>query len=154
MTAKTHHYWMEKAQEQAVLAEKAGEVPVGAIVVYQDKIVGRGYNQPIQHHNPTLHAEIVAIHDAGLALCNYRLPGTTLYVTLEPCLMCVGAMVHARIKQLVFGAKDPKSGAAGTVLDGFSLPGLNHRVQVAGGVMSDECSAQLKRYFKARRKLG
>jgi len=142
---------MERALELARRAAEEGEVPVGAVLVRDGEVLGEGWNQPIQRHDPTAHAEIVALRAAGQAAGNYRLPGSTLYVTLEPCLMCTGAMVHARIARLVYGAADDKRGAAGSRLDAFSLPGLNHRVQVSGGVLGGECSELLRAFFRARR---
>lgn len=128
-----------------------GEVPVGAVVVQDNAIVGRGGNAPIAHNDPTAHAEIAALRDAGRTLGNYRLAGCSLYVTLEPCVMCAGAMMHARIKRLVFGARDPKTGAAGSVVDLFAEARLNHHTEVEGGMRSDECGALLSQFFAARR---
>lgn len=128
-----------------------GEVPVGAVLVLDDAIIGTGRNQPIGCHDPTAHAEIMALRAGGMALGNYRLPGTTLYVTLEPCLMCVGAMIHARVARLVFGATDPKVGSVTSLCRALETPGLNHTVEVSGGVLADECSDVLKRFFQTRR---
>jgi tRNA(adenine34) deaminase len=136
------------------LAEEAwrqGEVPVGAVVVADGTIVGRGFNAPIERRDPTAHAEIAALRDAARALGNYRLPGCDLYVTLEPCPMCAGAIMQARIRRLVYGAADPKTGACGSVVDLFAESRLNHRTAVAGGVLADECGALLKRFFAERR---
>jgi tRNA(adenine34) deaminase len=132
-------------------AEAAGEVPVGAVLVRDDQLVAEGWNQPIGSHDPTAHAEVVALRAAGASLGNYRLAGTTLYVTLEPCLMCVGAIVHARVERLVFGARDPKSGAVTSLYRGFELAGLNHRVAVTAGIMATECGELLRNFFRARR---
>jgi tRNA(adenine34) deaminase len=132
-------------------AAARGEVPVGAIVVLDDAIVGRGGNAPIAHNDPAAHAEIAALRDAGRALGNYRLPGCTLYVTLEPCAMCAGAIMHARIARLVFGAADPKTGACGSVVDLFAEPRLNHHTEVTRGVAADRSAALLTRFFAARR---
>lgn len=144
-------YWMERALALAAHGEARDEVPVGAVVVLDDAVAGEGWNQPIGRHDPTAHAEVVALRAAGERLGNYRLPGATLYVTLEPCLMCVGAIVHARIARLVYGATDPKGGAVCSLCRGFELPGLNHRVEVAGGLMAGECGEMLRRFFRARR---
>jgi tRNA(adenine34) deaminase len=139
------------AIEQAALAAEAGEVPVGAIVVFENKIVGRGRNAVLATNDPTAHAEIVALRDAALHLNNYRLTGCELYTTLEPCSMCAGAIIHARIARLVYGAADPKAGAAGSVLDVINHPKLNHQLKVAGGVMADECGELLRAFFRERR---
>lgn len=144
-------HWMECALALAGKAAAAGEVPVGAVLARGDELVAEGWNQPISGHDPTAHAEVVALRTAGSSLGNYRLAGTTLYVTLEPCLMCVGAIVHARVERLVFGAPDPKSGAVTSLYRGFELAGLNHRVEVTGGVMAVECGEILKSFFRARR---
>ncbi len=133
-------------------AASCDEVPVGAIVVDElGEIVGRGFNQPIGRHDPTAHAEIVALRDAASRLGNYRLPGCTLYVTLEPCAMCAGAMMHARIDRVVFGARDPKTGVCGSVVDLFAEKRLNHHVEVVGGVLAEDCGALLSGFFAARR---
>jgi tRNA(adenine34) deaminase len=143
--------YMHRALELAAHAERLGEVPVGAVVVQDGEILGEGWNQPIVSHDPTAHAEIMALRAAGAQRQNYRLPGATLYVTLEPCAMCAGAIVHARIERLIYGARDPKTGAAGSVLNILEHPALNHRVQVQGGVLAEECGAVLQRFFQARR---
>lgn len=144
---------MQTALELAGDAGRAGEVPVGALVVAPDGgIVGRGFNQPINRHDPTAHAEIMALRDAAERLGNYRLPGCTLYVTLEPCVMCAGAIMHARIARVVFGARDPKTGVAGSVIDLFGETRLNHHAEVAGGVLADTCGGLLSGFFAARRK--
>ena len=142
---------MEEALLEAVRARDAGEVPVGAVVAVDGEIVGRGFNQPIGSGDPTAHAEIVAIRDAARRLGNYRLLGATLCVTIEPCLMCVGAMVHARIGTLVFGATEPRSGAVVSTVRGAELPGHNHRVEVLAGVCEDACRALMQDFFKTRR---
>ncbi|MQA36942.1 tRNA adenosine(34) deaminase TadA [Rugamonas aquatica] len=143
--------FMRQALEQAQHAWDEGEVPVGAVVVKDGVVIARGYNQPIGKHDPTAHAEIVALRAAAEALGNYRLPGCELYVTLEPCVMCSGAMMHARLAKVVYGATDPKTGACGSVLDLFGQEQLNHHTDVAGGVMAEECGAMLKSFFAARR---
>jgi tRNA(adenine34) deaminase len=143
--------FMALALAQACVARDAGEVPVGAVLVREGQVIAVGSNAPIGHHDPTAHAEIVALRAAALALGNYRLDDCSLYVTLEPCAMCVGAMLHARLQRVVFGAADPKTGAAGSVLDLFSNPQLNHQTQVQGGVLADECSALLQEFFKVKR---
>ena len=143
--------WMQRAIEQARLAERAGEVPVGAVVVREGKIVGTGYNQNLLGNDPTAHAEIVALRQAAEALGNHRLTGCTLFCTIEPCAMCAGAMVHARISRLVYGARDPKAGAAGSVLDVINHPHLNHQMEVTSGVLAEECSQLLKSFFAAKR---
>ena len=142
---------MLAALEQARKAQAAGEVPVGAVVVRGGEIVGAGFNAPISRHDPTAHAEIRALRAAATKLGNYRLPECELYVTLEPCAMCVGAMLHARIARLVFGAADPKTGACGSVLDLFSEPRLNHHTTVTNGVMAEECGTLLREFFAAKR---
>jgi tRNA(adenine34) deaminase len=144
--------FMQQALAQAQLAFDAGEVPVGAVVVKAGQVIALGYNQPIGLHDPSAHAEIVALRAAALALGNYRLPGCDLYVTLEPCVMCCGAMLHARLARVVFGASDPKTGAGGSVLNLFSNEQLNHQTSIAGGVLADDCGAMLKRFFAERRK--
>jgi len=143
--------YMHAALEQARIAQAAGEVPVGAIVVKDGEIIGAGFNAPISGHDPTAHAEIRALRDAAMRRGNYRLPGCELYVTLEPCAMCVGAMLHARIARLIYGAADPKTGACGSVLDLFSEPRLNHHATVTAGVMAEECGALLREFFASRR---
>jgi tRNA(adenine34) deaminase len=143
--------WMLEALTLARQAEAEGEVPVGAIIVKDDEIIGRGWNHPIAAHDPTAHAEIIALREAAQTLENYRLADTSLYVTLEPCAMCAGAMVHARVGRLVFGANDPRAGAAGTVFNLVQASALNHRLAVTGGVLAEECSAILKRFFAQRR---
>jgi tRNA(adenine34) deaminase len=143
--------FMRAALEQAERARAADEVPVGAVLTLGERIVATGSNAPVELHDPTAHAEIQALRAAGAALRSYRLVDTTLYVTLEPCLMCAAAIVHARVRRLVFGAWDPRAGAAGSTLDVFALPGLNHRVDVFGGVLMEECGRLLQRFFQQRR---
>ena len=143
--------YMGLALDQAREAGAAGEVPVGALVVLEGEVVGRGFNQPIGRHDPTAHAEIMALRDAAIRLGNYRLPGCTLYVTLEPCAMCAGAIMHARIERVVFGARDPKTGVAGSVIDLFAETRLNHHTAITGGVLADECGSLLSGFFAARR---
>ena len=144
-------HWMRLALAQALLAQAAGEVPVGAVVVKDGRCIATGHNAPITGHDPTAHAEIVALREAARVLGNYRLDGCTLYVTLEPCAMCSGAMLHARLDRVVFGAADPRTGVAGSVLDLFAQPQLNHQTQVTGGVLASECGQLLKDFFKPRR---
>lgn len=146
-----HIRYMEAALEQARMAGSLGEVPVGAVIVLDGAIVGRGFNAPISRHDPTAHAEVAALRDAAQRLGNYRLPGCTLYVTLEPCAMCAGAIMHARIATVVFGARDPKTGACGSVVDLFSEARLNHHAEVVEGVLAEECGALLSSFFAARR---
>ena len=143
--------YMRLALEQARHAWDLGEVPVGAVVVKDGQVIAAGYNQPIAQHDPTAHAEIVALRKAAEVLGNYRLPGCELYVTLEPCVMCSGAMMHARLARVVYGAADPKTGACGSVLNLFEQEQLNHHTAIEGGVMAEECGAMLKDFFAARR---
>lgn len=143
--------FMRAALAQAQRARAADEVPVGAVLTLGEQIVATGSNAPIASHDPTAHAEIQALRAAGAALGGYRLADTTLYVTLEPCVMCAAAIVHARVRRLVFGAWDPRAGAAGSTLDVFALPGLNHRVDVFGGVLMEECGRLLQEFFAERR---
>jgi len=142
---------MAAALEEARRAAAEGEVPIGAVVALGGAIVGRGFNQPIGSGDPTAHAEIVAIREAARAVGNYRLTGATLVVTVEPCLMCVGALVHARIATLVFGAPEPRTGAVSSTVRGAELPGHNHRFDVVGGVREDDCRALMQEFFKSRR---
>jgi len=141
---------MRLALELAALARDEGEVPIGAVVVKDGAVVGRGSNRPIRSCDPTAHAEIVALREAALAASNYRLGGAVLYVTIEPCLMCVGAIVHARVATVVYGADDPKGGAVRTLLDPGSLP-LNHRFEAVPGVLADDCRALVQDFFRSRR---
>jgi tRNA(adenine34) deaminase len=147
----TDAIFMRQALSQAQNAWTLGEVPVGALVVKDGQVIATGFNQPIGSHDPTAHAEIMALRAAAEILGNYRLPGCELYVTLEPCVMCAGAMMHARLSRVVFGAADPKTGACGSVLNLFAQEQLNHHTQVQGGVLAQECSALLKSFFVARR---
>lgn len=142
---------MQAALEEARRAESLGEVPVGAVVVVEGQIVARGFNQPIAAHDPTAHAEIVALRAAAQAAGNYRLTGATLCVTVEPCLMCIGALVHARVGTVVYGAAEPKTGALVSTVRALEIPGLNHRFEVVGGVLEEECRAVLQAFFKGRR---
>lgn len=142
---------MRRALELADVAMVSGEVPVGAVLVHEGHVIAMGYNQPIGSHDPTAHAEIVALREGGQLLDNYRLEDTTLYVTLEPCPMCASAIVHARVRRVVFGAWDVKAGGAGSIVNIFTLPGLNHRVDVFGGVLMDECAEKLTKFFRAKR---
>jgi tRNA(adenine34) deaminase len=144
-------HWMGVALTLAAEAEERGEVPVGAVVVRAGAMIGRGGNAPIQHSDPTAHAEIAALREAGRSAGNYRLPDCDIYVTLEPCIMCAGAIMHARIRRLVFGARDLKTGACGSVVDVFAEKRLNHHTQVTAGVMADRCGSTLSRFFAARR---
>jgi len=143
--------FMRRALELADAAAVVGEVPVGAVVVHDNFVIAMGYNQPISSNDPTAHAEIIAMREAGRLLDNYRLEDTTVYVTLEPCPMCAAAMVHARVRRVVFGAWDPKGGGAGSIVNIFALPQLNHRVDVFGGVLMEECAERLSRFFRSRR---
>jgi len=149
--ALDHEAGMRLALQQARLGLQAGEVPVGAVVVLGGEVAGAGFNQPIGSQDPTAHAEVVAIRAAAAATGNYRLTGATLYVTVEPCLMCVGAMVHARIGTVVFGAAEPKSGAILSTVCAPELPGLNHRLHIVGGVLEEECRELIQAFFRERR---
>lgn len=151
MTRPADAQFMRSALELAALAAERGEVPVGAVVVKDGAIVGRGFNRPITTSDPTAHAEVVALREAAAALQNYRLPGCELYVTLEPCAMCVGAMVHARIARIVYGASDPKTGACGSIVDLPNLANFNPHGSFEGGVLAEECGGVLSRFFAARR---
>ena len=148
---ETDSYWMRKALLLAERAKGQGEVPVGAIIVYEQQVVAEGWNQPTALQDPTAHAEILALRQAADVLNNYRLLNTTLYVTLEPCVMCAGAIIHARVKRVVFGAYDPKAGAAGSVFDVLGTRKLNHCVAWQGGLLAEECAQQLKSFFQQRR---
>ena len=147
----TDEFFKREALSLARAAECLGEVPVGAVVVLDGKIVGRGFNAPIGESDPTAHAEIAALRDASRALENYRLPGCELFVTLEPCAMCAGAILHSRISRVVYGARDPKTGVHGSVVDLFAVERLNHHTEVVGGVLADECGQLLSGFFAARR---
>lgn len=143
---------MSKAMELAKQAEQAGEVPVGAVIVQDDRVIAEGWNRPVSSFDPTAHAEILAMRQAGEKLRNYRLTDTVLYVTLEPCAMCAGAIIHARIRRVVFGAPDPGTGAAGSVLNILNDDRLNHRPEVKGGILVDQCGELLQAFFRQRRK--
>jgi len=143
--------WMELALEQAALAASAGEVPVGALVIKDGEIIGRGHNRNLLDDDPTAHAEIVALRQAAARLGNHRLTGCVMVATIEPCSMCAGALIHARIARLVYGATDPKAGADGSVLQVINHPGLNHRMEVTAGVLADKCSAILQAFFRQKR---
>lgn len=149
-----HHpdsHWMERALALAERAAAEGEVPVGAVVVRDGEVIGEGWNRPVSDKDPTAHAEIIALRQAAQRLGNYRLTGASLYVTLEPCLMCAGALVHARITRLVFGANDPKRGAVDSTCHALETPGLNHRIEVTGGVLARRCGERLQAFFRERR---
>ncbi|MEO0972930.1 MAG: tRNA adenosine(34) deaminase TadA [Pseudomonadota bacterium] len=150
--AREDERWMRHAYALAQRAEAQGEVPVGCVLVREGALLAEGSNSPIARHDPTAHAEMVAIRAAARALGTYRLTGTTLYVTLEPCPMCAGAMVHARIQRLVYAAPDPRAGAAGSVFDVVDHPQLNHRLRVSAGVLGELCSAHLREFFVSRRR--
>ncbi len=149
--AELDHQYMRIAIEQAQLAAQSGEVPVGAVLVRDGQVISKAFNRPIATHDPSAHAEMLALREAALVEGNYRIPGSTLYVTLEPCVMCSGAMLHARIDRIVYGASDPKTGAAGSVLDVFASKQINHQTSVEGGIMSEECGQLLRDFFKGRR---
>jgi len=149
--AELDHQYMRIAIEQAQLAAQSGEVPVGAVLVRNGQVIAKAFNRPIANHDPSAHAEMLALREAALIEKNYRIPGSTLYVTLEPCAMCSGAMLHARIDRIVYGASDPKTGAAGSVLDVFASKQINHQTSVEGGIMSEECGQLLRDFFKGRR---
>jgi tRNA(adenine34) deaminase len=151
MSVTEYDEWMRAALVEAARARDAGEVPIGAVIVVDGTIVSRGFNQPISSGDPTAHAEIVAIREAARAIGNYRLTGSTLCVTIEPCLMCVGAFVHARIGTVAFGAAEPRTGALVSTVRGAELPGHNHRVEVVSGVREEECRALMQAFFRARR---
>lgn len=143
--------YMGEALALARQGGAAGEVPVGAVVVLDGEIIGRGFNQPISSHDPTAHAEVVALRDAAARLGNYRLVGCTLYVTMEPCVMCAGAILHARVARVVYGAKEYKTGAHGSIVDVFAEPRLNFHCEITGGVRADECAEMISAFFEARR---
>ncbi|WP_152529946.1 tRNA adenosine(34) deaminase TadA [Serratia fonticola] len=144
-------YWMRQALSLAQRAQEEGEVPVGALLVLDNQVIGEGWNRPIGRHDPTAHAEIMALRQGGAVLQNYRLLNATLYVTLEPCVMCAGAMVHSRIRRLVYGAADEKTGAVGSLVDILRHPGMNHQVEIVSGVLAEECAATLSNFFRMRR---
>lgn len=149
--AELDQRYMRMAIEQAQLAAQSGEVPVGAVLVKDNEVIAKAFNKPIANHDPSAHAEMLALRAAALAEENYRIPGSTLYVTLEPCAMCSGAMLHARIDRVVYGAPDHKTGAAGSVLDLFASKQINHQTSVEGGIMGEECGQMLRDFFKGRR---
>lgn len=151
MPADPHDRWMREALALAAEAAAGGEVPVGAIVVRDGAIIGRGRNGPVRSHDPTAHAEMIALREAAARAGNYRLPGTTIYVTLEPCVMCVGAIVHARVQTVIYGAAEPKAGAMESTQRAHEHPALNHRVTVVSGVLAAECREMLQRFFRDRR---
>lgn len=146
--------WMEQALEQARVAGNAGEVPVGALVIKDGEIVGRGHNRNLLDRDPTAHAEIVALRQAAARIGNHRLGECTVYATIEPCSMCAGALIHARVSRLVYGASDPKAGAAGSVLQVVNHPQLNHKMDVTAGVLAEKCSAILQEFFRQKRQPG
>ena len=143
--------WMERAFELAQEAKSQDEVPVGTVIVFEEQIIGEGWNQPIWSNDPTAHAEIMALREASAHLKNYRLPNSTLYVTLEPCTMCAGAIIHARVSRLVFAVEDPKTGACGSVFNPLQTDKLNHKVEIGKGVMEDECRSLIQSFFKEKR---
>ncbi len=147
----SHDIFMQRALQLAAQAEQQDEVPVGAVLVLNGAIIGEGFNQVISLNDPSAHAEAMAIRAAGQALQNYRLVDTTLYVTLEPCAMCAGMMTHARVKTLVFGAADPRTGATGSAIEVVNHPSMNHKIEVISGVMADECGELLRQFFRRRR---
>lgn len=151
MFTEKDEFWMRQAMELADVAAASGEVPVGAALVLNGEMIGQGYNRPISTHDPTAHAEVIALREGAAKLHNYRLLGATLYVTLEPCLMCVGAMVHARIQRLIYGAADAKTGAVISAVKSLDLPFLNHRIEYEGGLLAPMCGARLSRFFQERR---
>ena len=151
MQAQLDIQFMQQALEQAKLAALGGEVPVGAVLVRDGEVLSQAFNRPISNHDPSAHAEMLALRAAAHQDGNYRLPGTTLYVTLEPCVMCAGALMHARVERVVYGAPDPKTGSAGSALDVFSVKQINHQTRIEGGLMSEECGQVLKDFFKERR---
>ena len=150
--SKTHEKWMKLALEQARLAQAMSEVPVGAVLVQDNQLIASAHNQPISSNDPTAHAEIQLLRAAGKTLNNYRLPNTTLYVTLEPCTMCLGAMIHARVSRVVFGAYDQKTGVCGSCTDLSTSQCFNHSIEIEGGVLANDCKQLLQEFFKKRRK--
>lgn len=148
-----HHIFMEEALKEARQAALENEVPVGAVFVYKNEIIARGHNRMIQRQDPSAHAEIIALREAGQVLSNYRLLGGSLYVTLEPCVMCFGGLVHARIQHLYIGARDPKTGACGSKIQAQSLPVFNHHFSIQWGVLEEECATLLSQFFQAKRRL-
>jgi tRNA(adenine34) deaminase len=152
MTSATDQHWMQHALTLAQKAEQQGEIPVGAVIIYEQHCIAEGWNQPISQHDPTAHAEIIALRAAAMQLKNYRLPNTILYVTLEPCIMCAGAILQARVKRVVFGAYDPKAGATGSRFDILRDTRHTHQVECQGGVLATACGEMLKQFFTGRRK--
>ena len=151
MRSRDDESWMEQALEQARLAAQAGEVPVGALVIKDGEIIGLGHNRNLLDHDPAAHAEIVALRQAAARLGNHRLTGCEMFVTIEPCAMCAGALVHARLARLVYGTSDPKAGAAGSVLQVLNHPGLNHKMEIRSGVLAEKCSEILQKFFREKR---
>ena len=151
MRSRDDESWMEQALEQARMAAQAGEVPVGALVIKDGEIIGLGHNRNLLDHDPAAHAEIVALRQAAARLGNHRLTGCEMFVTIEPCAMCAGALVHARLARLVYGASDPKAGAAGSVLQVLNHPGLNHKMEIRSGVLAERCSEILQKFFREKR---
>ena len=149
MDEKTN--WMQRAYELAQIAKKYDEVPVGAVIVFEERIIGEGWNQPISSHDPSAHAEIMALRHAGQTNKNYRLPGATMYVTLEPCAMCAGAIVHARLAKLVYAVEDLKTGACGSVFNLLQTEELNHKVEIEQGLLTEECRSLIQNFFKEKR---
>jgi tRNA(adenine34) deaminase len=143
--------WMREALKEAYKAEAGGEVPIGAVLLLNEKIAGRGHNSPIRLHDPTAHAEILALRQAAQFNKNYRLPGSILVVTIEPCVMCIGAIIHARVEEIIYGAPDPKAGAIKSCFQSIEWPHLNHSFKATSGVLEEECSFIMKRFFAARR---
>jgi tRNA(adenine34) deaminase len=151
MSGTLDEQFMREALSEALTAQSAGEVPVGAVVVLDGKIVGRGANRNLRDFDPTAHAEVLALREAGKKLGNHRLPGCSLFVTIEPCAMCAGALIHARLKRLVYGARDTKAGAVESVMQVINHPLLNHKMEVVGGVLGEECTALIQEFFRRRR---
>ena len=150
-SAESHDVFMRRAIEEARRAEQYGEVPIGAVAVLDGRVVGMGFNRPISAIDPTAHAEILALREAATSLGNYRLTGVDLYVTLEPCLMCVGALVHARVKTVIFGAREPRTGALVSSTRALDIPSLNHRFEIVEGVLEEECRDLVQAFFRSRR---
>ncbi len=151
MKQHSDELWMEEALREAQRAQALGEVPIGAVVVFEGRLIGRGSNRPITESDPTAHAEILALREAGRALGNYRLENCDLYVTIEPCAMCAGAITHARIRRLIYGADDPKAGGVRSVVEVLNHQGLNHQVEVTGGVLAGRCREMLQAFFREKR---
>jgi len=151
MDIEKAEFWMREALSEARKAESEDEVPIGAVVLLNEKIIGRGHNRPIREHDPTAHAEIIALRQATHNIANYRLPGSVLIVTIEPCVMCVGAMIQARIEELIYGAADPKSGAVKSCYQMADENKLNHKIQVTSGILEEECGSLMSSFFASRR---